>query len=51
MMGTAEITNSALWGAADKIPGGPSSSDLKKVFGGYLGIMPADDDWKVSLKD
>ena len=48
MLGPASITTSALWLAAASIPGGPSAATIKAVLGGYIGIAPATNDWKVS---
>ena len=47
MLGPAAITTSALWLTASNIPGGPSNAALKTILGGFIGIAPADDDWKV----
>ena len=48
MVGPASITTSNLWLAANNIPNGPSAAALKTILGGYIGILPADNDWKVS---
>ena len=49
MLGASDVTNSALWLSAGSIPDGPSAAQIKAVLGGYIGILPADNDWKVSL--
>ena len=49
MLGSSDVTNTALWLSAASIPGGPSAAQIKAVLGGYIGILPADNDWKVSL--
>ena len=48
MLGTASVTTSTLWLAAAGLQGGPTPAQLKTILGGYVGITPADNDWKVS---
>jgi len=47
MLGPADVTTSALWLTAANTPGGPSAATIKSVLGGYIGIAPPYNDWKV----
>ena len=47
MLGPGDVTTSNLWLSAVSIPGGPSPATIKSILNGYIGISPADNDWKV----